>query len=283
MKPLRITGIFFLMLAAGGLAPLAAQVRVELGFGWSLLAPALGTSYTNAFSPPYSPGAYTSSASQTIFLDGKASLGMSGFLDVLFGNRFGIQVLADYARPGLGGTNSTYDLTLNYETYEPRTYQADNNWPATNGSLTQTTFSLNGLVRFPLAPDLDLSLSAGWSATNVEGKTAPIGFSRFWLEQSGTTYTLYLRTLQMVYAFGPETMHGINAGGEIAYTFMRSVILAVDVRYFFFPPRDLQLRIVDDPNLSPETVPGIESVLQLGTIRVNPSFFRINIVIRFRF
>jgi len=283
MKCGSFVSIFLLIAAVGGLTPLGAQVRVELGFGWSLLTPTLDTSYTNAFSPPYSPGAYTSSASQTICLNGKTSLGMSGFLDVLIGERFGIQVLADYARPGLGGTNSPYDLTLNYTTYQPETYQASNSWPATSGYLTQTTFSLNGLVRFPLAQDLDFSLSAGWSVTNVEGKAAPIGFSRFWLEQVDTTYTLYLRTLQMVYAFGPETMHGLNGGGEISYTFMRSVILAVDVRYFFFPSRDMQINIVNDPNLSPETVPGIESVLQLGSLRINPSFFRINVVIRFRF
>jgi hypothetical protein len=283
MKPLRITGTFLLILAVGALTPLAAQVRVELGFGWSLVTPLIGASYTNEFSPPYSPGPYTSSASQTLHVNGKTSLGMGGFLNILFGERVGIQVLADYSRPALGGANSQYSLVLNYETYEPRTYEADDDWPATNGSLTQTTFSLNGLLRFPLAADLDFSLSGGWSISNFEGKAAPIGFSRFWLEQIDTTYTLYRRTLRMIYSFGPDTVHGLNLGGEMAYTFMRSVILALDVRYFYFPRRNLQLSIVDDPILSPETVQGIEEVIQPGTLRVDPSFFRVNVIIRFRF
>jgi hypothetical protein len=283
MKPLRVTGIFLLILAFGALAPLAAQVRVELGFGWSLVTPLVSASYTNEFSPPYSPGSYTSSASQTLHVNGKTSLGMGGFLNIMFGERLGVQVLADYSRPSLGGTNSDYNLLLNYETYEPRTYETHDAWPATSGSLTQTTFSLNGLLRFPLASDLAFSASAGWSVSNFDGKAAPIGFSRFWLEQDGTTYTLYRRTLRMIYAFGPDTVHGLNAGGEMAYTFMRSVILAVDVRYFYFPRRDLQLSIVDDPILSPETVQGIEDVIQPGTLRVDPSFFRVNLILRFRF
>jgi hypothetical protein len=153
--------LFLTVLAATG--PLGADVKAELGFGWSLVAPAFSTSYVNQFAPPMSPLAnyVGSSASQTVRLKGKIGYSMSGFFNILVGDTAGVQVLVDYFRPSLGGSNSDYNVNLSYTTTGARTYTRQDAWPDSKGDFTETTYSLNGLVRFPLSLDLAFSLSGG--------------------------------------------------------------------------------------------------------------------------
>lgn len=263
-------------------APLAAQVRFELGFGWSFNNPDFSAKYVNSFSPPFTPGAFTSSATQTLVVDGRPAFGIGGFLNVLFGDRFGVQILADYSRPKLKGTNSPLDVTLEYTSSSPQIYSTSIAWPATGGNYTETVFSLNLVARFPVAPDVAVSLSGGPSAFYLDGKAAPIGFVSYRLDQVDSTYQLYQNTLRMIYQFGSKTTMGFNVGAELAYKFMQSVILAVDLRRFQSASADFPMHIVPDPVLT-LPVSEIESILGLGSLRINPSYFRANIIIRFVF
>ncbi len=276
----RALGVLILSLLAA--APLAAQVRFELGFGWSFINPDFSATYVNSFSPPFTPGAYTSSATQTIVVDGRPAFGVGGFLNVLFGDRFGVQLLADYARPKLKGANTPMDITLSYTSSSPQVYQTSIDWPATGGNYTETVFSLNLVARFPVAPDVAVSVSGGPSAFYLDGKAAPMGFVSYRLEQVDSAYQLYQNSLRMVYQFGSKTTVGFNVGAELAYKFMQSVILAVDLRRFQSASADFPMHIVPDPVL---TLPAgeIETILGLGSLRTNPSYFRANIIIRFVF
>jgi hypothetical protein len=270
-----------------GSGPLLADVQAELGFGWSLAAPAFNTSYLNRFTPPLTPAAkgISSSATQTVQLKGKIGYGMSGFFNVLVSDRLGVQVLVDYFRPSFGGSNSPFDVNLTYFLTDPAdvyAYSTTNGWPHSRGDFTETTYSLNGIVRVPFSPELDLSLSGGVSAFYLKGQAMPMGFVSFRLEQSPTVNTLFIKTYQLVYDFGPKTTHGFNLGGELAYTFARTIILALDLRYFLSPKKDFQMRVTPNEGLTDPIGP-IEAALNLGTIRVDPSYLRLSLTLRFKF
>jgi hypothetical protein len=284
MKILRTLGVsvFFSALVLAG--PLGADVKAELGFGWSLIAPAFSTSYLSQFTPPMTPlsNYVSSSASQTVRLRGKIGYGMSGFFNILVANTAGVQVLVDYFRPRLGGSNSNFDVTLNYTTTGARSYTRQGSWPKSRGDFTETTYSLNGLVRFSLSPEVDFSLSGGATAFYLKGEAMPMGFWSFRLEQDAEVYTLFIKTYQLVYDFGPQTTYGGNLGAELSYTMMRTVILALDVRYFLSSRADFAMHVTPNEGLTDPIEP-IESALNLGTIRIDPSYLRMSLTLRFKF
>jgi len=287
MRYVRPWGIFLVLFCLAGSGPLLADVRAELGFGWSLAAPAFSTSYLNQFTPPMTPAAnaLSSSAVQTVRLKGRITTGMSGFFNVLINDTVGVQVLVDYFRPGFGGTNSDYIVNLTYYLTDPTdqyVYSKQDAWPNSKGDFTEATFSLNGLFRFPISRDLALSFSGGASMFSLKGEAMPMGFWSFRLEQSNGINTLYIKTYQLVYDFGPRTTAGLNLGGELSYTVLRMMVLALDVRYFLSSKADFQMNVTPNEGLTDPVGP-IADALHLGTIRVDPSYFRVCLTLRFKF
>lgn len=283
IRKLALALVLVLVLAAA--APLAAaDLRFELGFGWTLVGPFMNASYLNHYQPPLVPADHylSSSASQTVHFKGKTTYGLNGFFNLLVTERFGLQVLADYHRPGIGGANDPYLVEVTFTAPGPETYSRSIDWNSSTGNLTETTFSLNALARFPVADRLSLGVSAGPSIFYFEGKAGHIGYTSFNLEQAGETYQLSGATYRMVVDFGPETKYGINAGIEADYEAFRHVILAVDLRWYGAPSADLPMHVVEDEII---TVPldQIEATIGLGRIRVNPSYFRAGLAIRFVF
>ena len=282
---------FILLFILGVAAPLAADIRFELGFGWTLVGPAMNANYVNQYAPPLTVGPtvppppdryIASSAEQTVHFKGKTTYGMNGFFNVLFTKNIGLQVLADYHRPGLGGSNASYNVEMQFQAFEPETYSREIDWPASAGDLTETTFSLNALARFRIADNLSLSVSAGPSVFHFEGKGGYIGYTFFDLALVDSQYVLSEATYRMVVSFGPQTKYGLNAGVEAAYEAFRHVILAFDVRWFGAPESDLQMHIVEDEVIT-KPLDEIETTIGLGTLRVNPSYFRAGLAIRFVF
>ena len=281
-RKLRPFVLLFVLGAA--VAPLAADIRFELGFGWTIVGPAMNASYVNQYAPTLTPADryISSSAGQTVRFRGKTSYGMNGFFNVLFTKNIGLQVLADYHRPGLGGSNAPYNVEMQYLAFEPGTYSREIDWPASAGNLTETTFSLNALARFRVADNLSFSVSAGPSAFHFEGKAGYIGYTYFDLALVDGQYRLTGGTFQMVASFGPQTKYGLNAGVEAAYEAFRHIILAFDVRWYGAPKSDLQMHIVEDDVIT-KPIDEIETTIGLGTLRVNPSYFRAGLAIRFVF
>lgn len=280
-KSVVIISVLLLALAS----PAAAQISFELGFGWTIVAPAMNSNYVNTFTPPLTPDAYyiSSTATQTLNMRSKISYGMNGFFNVFVTKNLGIQVLADYHKPGLKGNNSAYDLTLNYQTFEPRVYEKyDDEWPDTSGNFTMTSFSLNALARFRVAPNLAVSFSAGPSMFHISGKASGLAYSSFTMDYDGTTYALSGKTYKMVYEFGPDTTYGFNIGTEAAVTIFRNVILAVDVRWFQSTKATCDMKLVASDVIT-EPLDEIEAAINLGSIRIDPSYFRTGLVLRFQF
>jgi len=282
----RNLAIVLAALALGLASPLAAQIHFELGFGWTLVGPSMSTTYVNQYKPALTPpDRYVdSSASQTVRFNAKTTYGLNGFFNVFFTENFGLQVLADYHRPSLGGSNDPYLVGMEFLAFDdtPETYDRSIEWENSTGNITETTFSLNALAHFRIADHLSLNLSAGPSVFHFEGQAGHIGYTYFDLALVGTTYELSGGTYRMVVDFGPETKYGLNAGIEAAYEATRHVIFALDLRWFGAPKADLALHVVEDEII---TVPieEIESRIGLGTLSVNPSYIRAGLAIRFIF
>ncbi len=283
MKKSRLGILLWLIAIFASAIPLAAQVRVEFGVGWSLLAPALKTSYLSTFSPPMTGGAYTSSASQLINVKGKIGYGLSGIFNLFVGEHFGGQILVDYFRPSLGGTNPAFTVALNYTTFGPRTFETTDGWPDTRGDFTEATYSFNAIVRFPLSEDVSLSVSGGPTSFYLKGKAMPLGFWSFRLENPEVNeYQLFLKSYQLVYDFGPMQKWGFNAGAEVAFAVTRNVIVSLDVRRFQSGKGNAQIHLVANGGLTDPIEP-IEAAMDLGSLRVDPSYFRACATLRFVF
>jgi hypothetical protein len=275
--------------------PLTAGIRFELGFGWTMVKPSLSASYVNQYAPPLTTlppmpppeDRYIgSSASHTVHFNGKTAFGLNGFFNLLLTENFGIQVLADYHRPGIGGANDPCEVVMQFLAFEPETYEQSIEWPASKGNLTQTTFSLNALARFRVASDLSLSISGGPSVFHIEGEAGYIGYTFGTLSyvEAGpdSYYELGGGTYQMIAGFGPATKYGYNVGIEAAYEAFRHVILAFDIRWYGATKSDLQMRLLED-DIIEQPIDEIADTIGLGSLEVDPSYFRAGLAIRFIF
>ena len=287
MMPRKLPSFFALALFLAAAVPLAAaDIRFELGFGWTLVGPFMNASYVNRYQPALSPPDryVASSADQTVHFNAKTTYGMNGFFNVLFTENIGLQVLADYHRPGIGGTNAPYNVAMQFLAFNdvPETYSRAIDWQNSAGNLTETMFSLNALARFRVADNLSLSVSAGPSIFHFDGKAGHIGYTYFNLALVDGVYQLTGGTYRMVVAFGPESKYGMNLGIEAAYEAFRHVILALDLRWYGAAKAALPLHIVEDAII---TVPidQIEQTIGLGSLNVNPSCIRAGLAIRFVF
>jgi Outer membrane protein beta-barrel domain len=275
-----------LLLLAGAVTPLAAgDLKFELGFGWTLVAPRLNATYHSQYAPPFTPaGPYiSSSAEQTVIFKGKTSFGFNGFFNLLFTDNFGLQVIADYQRPGIGGSNDQYVGQVQFLfNGTPRTEAITRDWPDSAGHLSETTFSLNALARFRVADNLDLSVSAGPTVFNFEGKAGYIGYTEVQVDIQPTSYDLTGMTYETVVALDPKTKYGFNLGVEAAYKIMRQAILALDLRWYRGGSADVPMHIIED-DIYPIPAADIEAAIGLGSITVNPSYLRVGLAIRFVF
>lgn len=279
-----VLALVLLLSAAGPLA--AAGIRFELGFGWTLVGPFMNATYVNRYQPTLAPPDryVASSADQTVRFKAKTTYGLNGFFNVFFGENVGLQILADYHRPGLGGANTPYTVAMQFLSFDdtPQTYSRAIDWQNSTGNLTQTTFSLNALARFRVTDDLSLSVSAGPSLFYFEGQAGHIGYTYFDLALVDGQYQLTGGTYRLVVDFGPESKFGMNAGVEAAYEAFRHVILAVDLRWYGAPKTNMKIHVVEDPIIA-VPIDEIESTIGLGSLRVNPSYIRAGLALRFIF
>ena len=283
----KLSPVLALSLLLSAAAPLAAaDIRFELGFGWTLVGPFMNATYVNRYQPTLTPPDryVASSADQTVRFKAKTTYGMNGFFNVLFTDNVGLQILADYHRPGFGGANAPYAVEMQFLAFDdvPETYSRSIDWQSSTGNLTQTTFSINALARFRVADNLSLSVSSGPSIFYFEGQAGHIGYTSFDLALVDGQYQLSGGTFHMVVDFGPESRLGMNAGIEAAYEAFHNIILAVDLRWYGSPKTDLPMHVVEDPVI---TVPidRIESTIGLGSLRVDPSYIRAGLALRFVF
>jgi len=281
-----IPPVLLLLLLAMAPAAFADGLRFELGFGWTFVSSLMDSSYVNTFQPPFVPADryIASAASQTVVFKGGTTVGMNGFFNLFFGDHFGLQVLADYHNARMGGSNTPYSGYVQYRDIDDvvKTYSASRPWQDSSGNLTETVFSLNALARIGIAENLDLSVSGGPSLFNFEGKTGYLGYTYFVFIPGQIDSTLTGETYFMVVNFGPETNYGWNLGVEATFEIFRSILLGLDLRWYGAPAANLQMSIVED-DVYKVPIDVIESTIGLGSLSVNPSYFRLGMAIRFVF
>jgi len=158
-KSLSFLALSLLIGTVGSLA--AADIRFELGFGWTLVAPAMNATYVNQYQPTLTPpDRYVASAAdQTVRFKAKTTYGMNGFFNVLFTENVGLQILADYQRPGIGGSNAPYLIEMQFLAFDdtPETYSRSIDWTTRSGTSPK---QLSALTPWPVSASPTPSRSA---------------------------------------------------------------------------------------------------------------------------
>jgi hypothetical protein len=258
------------------------EVRTALGYQKALL----DSSYLHQYSPPFLSGAYESTAQQTLKMEGETAWGMSLGVSYFPLPQLGCQILFDYGKPRIGGQNSTYEFYLDYALVDPPgdppypyVYEREHFWPTTRGNLSQVCFSLNAVVRLPIAKSLAVNASAGPTLFRTGGKAASIGYTFCRIEDE----SFIEETYQIPYNFGPVIKLGVNVGIDLSLVLVSNLCATLDARAFFGPKYNLRLKLDEDSWQLSQPLNEVEAVMQLGKIRVNPSFYRLDIGLKYLF
>jgi opacity protein-like surface antigen len=269
-----------------------SRFKFEIGTAVSFQKSLVDSSYFHQYSPPFLSGAYESQANQTIKIGGKDGWGFNvGFAYFPLTN-FGIQLLVDYAKPKLSGNNTDYDVLLNYAmSFEanppyPNTFEYTYGWPDTAGYLTEICLSLNGLVRLPISRKLAFGLSGGLTYFHVDSLQTGLAYSYYWYEDGW----FWGRTFDVKCKIGATEKLGLNIGAELSWVLFSNMCFVLDARYFACPSSTLPMDIIDEGLVTPPPPPyeeiafnEIRATMNLKEITINPSFYRINLGLKYLF
>jgi len=243
------------------------EPRVEF---WGAVTPGrMGPSgsVVSSYSPPLllDGSDYTSHASQTVTFDGQAHVGFEAGGNLFFARHAGLQLIFDRQSPDLEGTNGPYDVTLNYISRPPPDNQAipvtvhkSTPWPDTTGSITQSTFSLNGVVRAGTASRIDVTFSGGLSIQRLSGTVQPVGFTQYNL---GGHSVLFENEYHLAMSLGPTSAVGFNLGGDLNVHVARQVAVLFGYRYFGGPSVDMPVHVASV--LNPENITFAQTIADI--------------------
>jgi hypothetical protein len=258
------------------------EVRTALGYQKALL----DSSYLHQYSPPFLSGAYESTAQQTLRIEGETAWGMSLGVAYFPLPQLGCQFLFDYGKPKIGGQNSAYEFSLNYALTDdagappyPYIYEREHFWPTTKGNLSQLCFSLDAVIRLPVAKWLAINASVGPTLFLTSGKAASIGYSFFRIEAD----SFIEETYQIPYGFGPVTKLGVNVGIDLSVVLVSNLCATLDVRGFLGPKYNPRLELDEESWQLSQPLDEVKAAMQLGDIQVNPSFYRLDIGLKYLF
>lgn len=280
-----------LLLVVSGPVPASAQtkpwkeVRFELSTGLSREFLPLSTSYLHEYSPPFLSGAYVSSARQTLKLEGQENWGVNAALTYFPSEHLGVQFQVEFGRPRLKGKNSDYHVSVNYSTISPAgsppypyLFERSYNWPGTEGTVDEVCLSLNAALRLPVSERLVLGFSAGPTYFRVRSEQVGPAYSRYWMEDG---YFMG-ETFQLKYRLGWFGRLGLNLGGEIGWRIIGTVALIADFRYFSASETGLAIELLPNEMLA-MPLSEASATMALGEVRFDPSFYRINLGLKYLF
>ncbi len=217
-------------------APPGPDRPFEAWVGLTAVGPRAAGSITTSFVPPLDSGTPTGAAGQTLWLDGRTTVGFEAGANYFLTRRVGVQLLFGYDRFDLGGQNGPYSVLLNYSAVLPPntvpqslTYQESLAWPDTAGQLRQLTLAFNGVARWALGERLTGSLSGGLSVFDVRGDAQSLGYTA---GRVGGHGALFLDDYQVSFSLGPDHSLGFDLGGAVDLALTSRVSLVADVRYF---------------------------------------------------
>jgi hypothetical protein len=268
------------------------RFKFEISTAVSYSLSSLDSSYAHHYSPPFLSGAYESAGDHTIKIEGEDGWGFNIGFAYLPQTNLGLQFLVDYGKPKLSGGNEGYHVLLNYASNfqavppYPFTYEYTYGWPPTAGQLTEACLSLNAMFRLPLSKDLAASLSGGLTYFHVNGEATGIAYSYYYLLDGD----FWGRTFNVKTKIGAIDKLGLNVGGEVNWVLWSNMCLILDARYFACPSSTLPIKIIDEGLVTPPPPPygdipfeEVQATMNLQDITINPSFFRLNLGLKYLF
>lgn len=266
--------------------------KFEIGTAVSYQKSLVDSSYFHQYSPPFLSGAYESLADHTVKIGGKEAWGFNVGLAYFPVTNFGIQFLVDYAKPKLSGANAEYDVWLNYAlTFDasppyPLIFEYTYEWPETAGNLTEVCLSLNGAFRLPISRSLAVSVSGGLTYFHIDGKATGIAYSYYWWEDGWFKG----RTFDVKYKLGTIEKLGLNLGAEFNWVLWSNMCFVLDARYFACPAETRLMTIINEglvtppsPSFDEISFDEIKETMNLQNLTVNPSFYRLNLGLKYLF
>ncbi len=269
-----------------------SKFKFEISTAVSYQRSLVDSSYFHQYSPPFLSGAYESIADHTIKVKGKDGWGFNIGLAYFPVEMFGVQFLVDYAKPKLTGANSLYDVYLEYSlSFDatppyPLVFDYTYEWPETAGDMTEICLSLNGAFRLPLLEKLAVYLSGGLTYFHVDGKATGIAYSYYWWEDGWFKG----RTFDVKYKVGTINKLGLNLGAEFNWVLFSNMCFTLDARYFACPSQTKQMEIINEGLVTPpspafDEIPfeEIRDTMNLQDLTIRPSFYRINLGLKYLF
>jgi hypothetical protein len=261
------------------------DVKVEFSTGISYEISTLKSSYLNRYSPPFLSGAYVSSAEQTVNLRGKSNWGFNAALTYYPLERLGVQVQVEFGRPQLRGANSNYDVSLNYALLSPAgsppypyIFERSYGWPGTDGNMDETCLSLNAVARLPLSQRVTINFSGGPTYFRVKSEGVGLAYSRYWMEDAN----FMGETFQLKFKLGPFNRLGMNLGGEFNWVIFSTVAFVADARFYSTSEAKVPIDILANEMLD-QPISETKATMKLGEVGLNPSFFRVNLGLKYLF
>lgn len=259
------------------------KLEFSTGISWEWLP--LSTSYLHKYSPPFLSGAYVSTARQTLNLEGKPNWGINAAMTYFPTERLGLQFQVEFGRPRLDGKNSQYGVLMNYSLSSPagsppypylfeRTY----GWPSTEGTVDELCFSLNAAVRLPISESVAIYFSGGPTYFRVKSEQVGPAYSRYWMEDG----SFMGETFQLKYELGWFGRLGMNLGGEFNWLVFRAMAIVADVRFYWASETNVPIELLPNEMLD-QPISEVAATMELGEISFNPSFYRINVGLKYFF
>jgi len=224
-------------------------------------------SIVSSYSPPLllDGSDYTSHASQTVTFDGQSHAGFEAGANLFFARHGGLQLLFDRRSPEVEGTNGPYDVTLHYNSRVPPDNQAipvtvnkSIPWPDTTGSITQSIFSVNGVLRVGTSSRIDATLSGGLSIQQLSGTVEQSGFTQYNL---GGHSVLFENEYHLAMSLGPTSAVAVNLGGDLNVHVATHVALVFGARYFGGASVDMPVHVASV--LNPEEITFTQTVADI--------------------
>jgi hypothetical protein len=269
-----------------------SRFKFEISTAVSFQKSMADTSYFHQYSPPFLSGPYVSTGEQTIKIHGKEGWGFNVGLAYFPATHFGIQLLVDYAKPHVSGDNTDYYVWLNYGFNPegtppyPHIFEYTYGWPDTAGHLTEVCASLNGAFRLPISRRLALSASGGLTYFHVDTTGTGLAYSYYWWEDGWFKG----RTFDVKCDIGTIDKLGLNLGAELNWVLFSNMCFVLDARYFASAKETLRMNIVDEGLITPPPPPfaeityeEVKETMNLKDIVIDPSFYRINIGLKYLF
>jgi hypothetical protein len=269
--------------------PVAAQAPpsspVEIWGAFSGVTTAPSGTLASSYAPPLQLDGsdYTSSASQTLAIDGNRAPGWQAGINVFPSRHVGLQIFVDRASMDLSGVNGPYSVAMKFVEFQPPNSQPfpvdihdSLTWPDTTGTLTLLTTGFDLVARTDPARRVVGSVSGGLAYYHLTGSIESLGFTVF--RELGHA-VLSSNEYHVAVSPADANIVGFNFGGDMSVAVGRHAAVLVGYRFLGRGTVDMAMQVTgitnEDQVFFGETVDTIAKQMTLTPARIDLSSSRI--------